>query len=74
MQRNILEYLERTAARCPDKAAFVSPELTMTFSQVLAQARSVGTALHKKGYNKQPMVVFMPKHPHTLTAFFLIIA
>lgn len=70
MQTNILEYLEHTARRLPEKAAFVSEDATLTFQQVLEQAQSVGSALHAEGFYKQPVVVFMKKHPRTLTAFF----
>ena len=70
MQTNILEYLERTAARCPDKVAFANEEMGLTFAQVYNQARSIGTRLNKEGYYGQPIVVFMRKHPTTLAAFF----
>ncbi len=70
MQTNILEYLEHTVKRCPDKVAFANEEMGLTFSQVYAQARSIGTRLHREGFSRQPIVVFMRKHPTTLTAFF----
>lgn len=70
MQTNILEYLERTVVRCPDKVAFANEEMGLTFSQVYNQARSIGTRLSKEGFYRQPIVVFMRKHPTTLAAFF----
>ena len=70
MQTNILEYLERTVVRCPDKIAFANEQMGLTFSQVYNQARSIGTRLNKEGYYRQPIVVFMRKHPTTLAAFF----
>ena len=70
MQTNILEYLEKTVNRCPDKVAFSNEETALTFSQVYRQARSVATWLHREGFYKQPVVVFMRKHPTTLAAFF----
>ena len=70
MQTNILQYLEATVFRCPEKVAFANEDTQMTFRQVYDQARSVGSFLHKEGFYKQPVVVFMRKHPTTLCAFF----
>ena len=70
MQTNILEYLEATVTQKPDKVAFSDADTSLTFSQVYDQARSVATALHRAGYYKKPVVVFMRKQPATLAAFF----
>ena len=70
MQTNILEYLEQTVTQKPDKVAFADENTTLTFSEVYSQARSVATGLHRAGYYKQPVVVFMRKQPATLAAFF----
>ena len=67
---NILEYLEATVRRCPDKTAFADEQTQLTFAQVYGRARSVATALHKDGCYKKPVVVFMRKQPATLAAFF----
>lgn len=69
MQTNILEYLERTAVRVPDKVAFASEEMEMTFRELSEQARAIGSFLHREGFYKQPVVVFMKKHPRTIAAF-----
>ena len=70
MQKNILQYLEQTAARLPDKLAFSTGKEGMTFSEVNSGARSIGTYLSENGYYREPIVIFMDKHPHTVTAFF----
>ena len=70
MQTNILEYLEATVTQKPDKVAFSDADTSLTFGQVYDQARSVATALHRAGYYKKPVVVFMRKQPATLAAFF----
>ena len=70
MQTNILEYLEKTVLRCPDKVAFSNEETALTFLEVYNQARSVATRLHREGFYKKPVVVFMRKQPATLAAFF----
>lgn len=69
MQTNVLEYLEKTVVRVPDKVAFANESEGLTFRQVYDQARGVGSFLHEKGFYNQPVVVFMKKHPNTITAF-----
>ena len=70
MQTNILEYLEHTVARVPDKVAFSNEQTGLTFRQVYEQSRAIGTFLNREGFYKQPVVVFMKKHPKTIAAFF----
>ena len=69
MQTNILEYLEHTVTRVPDKVAFANESEGMTFRAVSDQAKAIGSFLAEQGLYKQPVVVFMRKHPKTLTAF-----
>ena len=69
MQTNILEYLERTVERLPDKVAFANEDTALTFRQVSDQARAIGSFLNREGFCKQPVVVFMKKHPRTIAAF-----
>ena len=69
MQRNILEYLEQTVLRNPNKIAFANENDDLTFSAVSGYARAIGSALNREGFYKQPVVVFMKKHPKVLTAF-----
>lgn len=69
-QTNILEYLEQTVNRVPEKIAFSNEEMGLTFRQVYDQSRSVGSWLSGQGFYKKPVVVFMKKHPNTLAAFF----
>lgn len=45
MQKNVLEYLEHTADRFPDKLAFSDGEEDFTFSRLLRCAQGLGTAL-----------------------------
>ncbi len=73
MQKNILEYLEKTAARLPNKLAFSTGKEGMTFGEVLAGARSVGTALAARGLYRESVLIFMDKHPRTVTAFWGVI-
>lgn len=73
MQRNILEYLEHTVKRVPDKTAFANGEMGMSFREVYDTSRSIGTCLIEKGYAKEPIVIYMKKHPHMITAFWGVV-
>ena len=73
MQKNILEYLEKTAARLPDKVAFSTGKESMTFGEVWEQSRSIGSKLLSLGLSGESAVIFMDKHPKTVTAFWGVI-
>ena len=69
MQKNILEYLESTVKVCPDKLAFSTGKEGMTFSEIYARSRAVGSFLADNGFYGEPIAIIMDKHPRTLTAF-----
>ena len=73
MQRNILEYLEDTVQKYPQKTAFANDKMGMTFQEVYQVSRSIGTCLHEKGYEKEPVVIYMHKHPHMIAAFWGVV-
>ncbi len=68
--QNVLEYLEKTVKRVPNKIAFADEMIELTFQQVYKSARAIGTALFQKGYKREPIIIFMKKSPHTVAAFF----
>lgn len=45
MTTNILEYLEQTAQRLPEKTALADDKLSLTFGQWIHQAESIGTSI-----------------------------
>lgn len=69
-QTNVLEYLEHTVVRLPDKIAYANEEMGLTFAEVSHDSRAIGSYLHKQGYYNEPVVVFMKKHPKAIAAFF----
>ena len=73
MLRNVLEYLEETVQRFPDKVAFANESMGMTFREVCQGARSIGSGLLEKGYGREPVVIYMQKHPHMITAFWGVV-
>ena len=73
MQTNVLEYLENTVIKVPDKVAYANDKDSLTFSQVYDYARAIGTYIAQHGFNKQPIVVYMKKHPHAISAFYGVV-
>ena len=70
MQTNILEYLEATARRLPDKVAFSDGTDSVTFSDLLRTARGIGSALlHCGAGGGKPIAILMEKHPTVPAAF-----
>ncbi len=73
MQNHVLDYLDETVLRVPEKVAFANETDELTFKEVHDQNRAVATFLMQRGLYKEPVVVFMNKHPKTITAFFGVI-
>ena len=70
MQKNILEYLEHTAPRLPDKVAYSDGTHDMTFSALLRASQAVGSALLEKNYGGGPTAILMAKQPAQIAAFY----
>lgn len=69
-QTNVLEYLEHTVKRLPDKVAYSNESEGLTFAEVYHDSRAIGSYLNSKGYYGEPVVVFMKKHPKAIAAFY----
>ncbi len=70
MQTNILEYLEATAPRLPEKVAYSDGTYNMTFSELYASARRIGSSLLRRGYCGEAVAILMQKHPCEIAAFY----
>lgn len=70
MQKNVLEYLEETVKRFPDKTAFSDGTCDISFSELYSDAQSVGSFIAKAGFYGEPVAIMMDKHPKTMAAFF----
>jgi len=69
MIQNILDYLEATAASCPEKAAYEDLENSYSYGQVLENARRIGSALAAVLPQNAPVPVLMEKEAWTLNVF-----
>lgn len=74
MENNVLSYLDAIVKKVPDKIAYANEAEAFTFRQVYEQSRSIATALHRRGIYREPVVVFMDKHPKTIIGFFGVIS
>jgi len=73
MQTNVLEYLENIVWKVPDKTAYVDDTAEVTFKEVYFNSRAIGTYLYKQGHYREPVVVFMGKHPATIVTFYGVV-
>ena len=70
MLKSVLDYLERSAQRYPDKTAVVDIHKSYTYSELLEGALSVGAYLLEKGLEpNQPVVVLLEKEVDAFPAF-----
>ena len=69
MSENVLDFLETSARRLPDKPAFVSERRTLTFAQLLERSRRVGSAVCARARAGRPVAVVMSdRDAHTVAA------
>ena len=68
--KNILEFLQITAARLPDKTAVIDEAGQCSWHELLQYSQSAGTALAARLAPRTPVPVLMEKGRHALSAFF----
>lgn len=66
--KNVLEYLENTAARIPDREAVTDPEGSLSWAELLEKARRIGSYLSTFLEPGQPAGLFMDKSCGALAA------
>ena len=71
--KNVLEYLEQSAQKYPDKIAVKDTACAYTYEQLQKKARHIGTHLAKHTTPNHPVCVFADKSADTLAVFFGII-
>ncbi|MDC7286754.1 amino acid adenylation domain-containing protein [Blautia schinkii] len=64
--KSILEYLENSAERFPDKTAFADEEQECTFSVLKQDAQVIGSRLLEHGVIRRPVPVLMEKGVQTI--------
>lgn len=71
MQYNILDYLENSAIRVPNKLAFANDTKGISYADLLSEARSIGFTLNKNlnGVLRKPIVVYVDRNIESLVLF-----
>ncbi|MFV0313928.1 MAG: AMP-binding protein, partial [Anaerotignum sp.] len=69
MIRNILEYLELTVAKFPQKIAFVAQDEALSFYELMTLSKKIGSFLSRYEKRNTPVAVMMEKTPSSIAAF-----
>ncbi len=69
MVRNVLTYLERSAAQYGSKTAFTDEDTSITFAELMDSAQRIGSFLCEYSNNKKPVPVYMKKCAGEIAAF-----
>ena len=56
---NILQYLEATVEKCPQKIAFSDGVDSKSFNTLSNQSKSIGSFLCENGYYAEPIIILM---------------
>ncbi|MBQ7994264.1 MAG: amino acid adenylation domain-containing protein [Solobacterium sp.] len=67
---NVLEMLEKTASRCPERLAFSDPERNITYKETLEQSKKIGSFLTEKGFVKVPVSFYLEKSTYAVCGMF----
>lgn len=75
MQRNVLEYLEKTAEKFPGKVVFADAEHEITYEELVHRAKAIGStlAVQNEVEKGSPVVVFIERNIESLVAFFGVV-
>ncbi|MBQ3902051.1 MAG: AMP-binding protein [Lachnospiraceae bacterium] len=71
--RRVTDYIEETCKRDPKKNAVEGPDYTLTFEELVRDAKAIGTALSKEVEAHSYIPVFMEKGALTLSCFYGIV-
>ena len=70
---NIIDFLEESTSKYPDKTAIIEVDKKITYSELNKYSKNVGTYFSSLGVFNEPIIVFMDKSIDTLITFFGII-
>jgi amino acid adenylation domain-containing protein len=73
MNTNILDYLDAAAKKYGDKPLIFCEEKQATIAEVQRDAKTIGSAIAKNGFRKQPILLLMDKSIELFTAMMGVI-
>lgn len=71
--KNILEFIELNCSKFKNKTAFKDVNDSLSYEELLAESKSVGTALSVLGVRNKPVAIYLDKGVNVLTAMFGIV-
>ncbi len=73
MEKNVLEWLEKVSRIHPDKVAYEDGVNSLTFYQIINEARKIGSRIAEKVSDSAPVAVMMGRNVYTIAAYFGVI-
>ena len=73
MLQIVTDYLDRTAARWPDRTAYVSPKRSVSFCQLRREAQLIAGGLIRLGLFHKPVVIFTEKSIETIAGIYGVV-
>lgn len=67
---NVLQYLEDSTKRVPEKIALADEHRSMSYQQLLCEAQAIGTELSKFGVRNRAVAVFIDRNIESIALFF----
>lgn len=71
--KNILQYLELSADKHPDKVVFTDSVKAMTYGECVENSKKIGTRLLELNHKRKPIAVLLDKTVESLSAFFGVV-
>ena len=69
MERTVLDWLDKTADKIPDKTAFLDEANSLSFGELRRTAQTIGSALLRYVKDRRPVVVMSGRHVLTPACF-----
>ncbi len=70
MKKNVIEYLENTVQRFPNKVAIIDEKSSMSFKDLQSQTKNIALYLQSKNVHRNlPIGVFLPKSAEAIKSF-----
>ena len=69
MIKSVLDYLDNTAARFPNKVGYTDENTSLTFEELRTKSSLIGAALTEYSLVRKPVAVYMKKRVEQIVAF-----
>lgn len=67
--KNVLEFLELSAQKNPNKVAVIEEDKKITYKELIEKSQNVGTYIKELGFYNEPVIIFMNKGIDALISF-----